>query len=277
MTQSPPPPPPATPPVPPAATPPPPPAPPAAPAAVSNKKKLSPWAWVGIGCGCLLLVVTLVLGVLGYLATKKVKEVARNFEEDPTRATAELFVGLNPDLELVDTTEDGRVTVRQVSSGEEMTLDLEDLKEGKLSFEGPDGEVTLDASEVEGGGTVRVTTDEGTSTFTADSSLEDVPDWVLLYPNATEVAGTFHSQNPQGVFGMVSVATDDSVDEVLEHYRDDFERQGFEVTNDTVTSSGGKRVGSLTGKDAAGRQLTVAVTMDSDQQVTVTLNYSGQP
>ncbi len=93
------------------------------------RKGLHPLAWIAIGCGGLIVVGVVVAMVLGIFAAKKLGEVGDN----PAKA-AEWFIKMNPDLELVEHDESaGTMTVRQESTGETVTANSEDLKEGRSS------------------------------------------------------------------------------------------------------------------------------------------------
>ena len=101
---------------------------------MTEKKGLSPWAWVAIGCGGLLLVAMIVMMVGGMFVAKKVGDFAEDFEENPA-AAAEMLIKMNPDLELVDSDRDaGTMTIRNKEDGEVITVNYEDIEKGKLSF-----------------------------------------------------------------------------------------------------------------------------------------------
>jgi hypothetical protein len=64
-------------------------------------KGLSALAWVEIGCGGLLLATFVILITAVVFFSYKAVEYARKVEENPAKAAAELFVKVNPDVELV--------------------------------------------------------------------------------------------------------------------------------------------------------------------------------
>ena len=239
------------------------------------KKKTSIWVWVAVGCGGILVLGAILITVLGYLAAQKVKQMAEDFEEDPTRAAAELIVGLTPDLELIDTDDEGRVTVRKESTGEEMTLDLEDLQEGRLSFETDDGKIEVNASGDEGAGVFSMTNDEGRSELKIGSSSDDLPEWVPVYPNVISVNSAYSSETPEMSTGMVQMNTRDPFDEVLDHYTELFDELGFEIKSNSKTTTPQGSVGGLIGEHEDGRTLAFGVTESSDEgEVQIILNYS---
>ncbi|MCP4224029.1 MAG: hypothetical protein GY773_11850, partial [Actinomycetia bacterium] len=108
------------------------------------KKKVSPWVWVLGGCLVLIVVVLLLMGGCTWFLADKAKDIAADFEANPAKAAAEMAVRLNPDLELVSTDEEaGTMTVLQKSTGKEVTLDFDEISEGRFSFETDKGESTI--------------------------------------------------------------------------------------------------------------------------------------
>jgi hypothetical protein len=241
----------------------------------SAKKKTSPWVWVAVGCGGIIILGGLILTAVTYFAAQKLKAVAKDFEDDPARATAEMVVKFNPDLELVESDEPGKITIREISSGKVGTFDLEDVKEGRLTFETADGRMEINAKGGEDGSVMTMTNDGGTSQLKIGSSTEDVPRWVPIYPRAEGVNGTYHTSTPEAEVGMVQISTRDSVDDVLAHYRKVLDDEGFELKNDSKSQTPQGKVGALVGAHPDGRSLTLAVTdAEGGGKVSVSMNYN---
>ena len=180
--------------------PPPPYAPPAAPPPAPEKKKgLPPLAWVGIGCGALLVIALIVFVAGSMFVAKKVRDVAGDFESNPAMAAAELAVRLDPNLELVESDQEaGTLTVRNKQTGEEMTFNLEQIEQGRLSvLTGEGEEKSFSVSQGEGG--IEFTTEEGgsTSRIQIGAGSDEVPDWVPVYPGS-EPAGTYLATTAEG-------------------------------------------------------------------------------
>ena len=98
--------------------------------APQGKKGLPVLAWIAIGCGGIVVLGGIAFTLIGWLAVSKMKDVASDFEDNPTRAAAELMVRMNPELEMVESDEDaGTLTVREKSSGKVITFNYEDIKE----------------------------------------------------------------------------------------------------------------------------------------------------
>ncbi len=237
-----------------------------------GKKGLPIWAWFGIGCAGLLVLVMIALLVVGMFVTKKVKEVAGDFEKNPEIAAARLIVKLNPEIEEVEVDEEaGTITVRNKKSGEIYTADVDDLKEGRFTLTGEDGKAVITAG-ADDDGSFKITADGGTMEF-GGGDASDVPSWIPVLPGA-EVEPLF-SMSSDGVSrGSVKIVTDKDVKEVLEFYRKEMEKAGFEIQTSSY-SGGGESVDMLTGesKDPK-RSLMVNVTSDSDGKVNAAVTYS---
>lgn len=246
----------------------PPPPPPAA--ATPKKKGLPPLAWVAIGCGALVVIAVLVvMGVVGF-AGYKLKQVAKDIEEKPVTSLGRMVALANPELEFVEADEETRrVTFRNTKTGETLTVNADDIEEGRITFETPEGKVTLGAEGSGESGTLSVTTDEGTAVLRGGSDAGDLPDWVLTYPGA-EVSGTFSmsaGENTSGAFGQ---ATDDSVGEVAAHFERELEAAGFEVQVHSFSGGGQQQRTLIATSDDPPRSISVTVgTGDGRTQIAV--------
>lgn len=239
--------------------PPPPYAPPAAPPPAPEKKKgLPPLAWVGIGCGALLVIALIVFVAGSMFVAKKVRDVAGDFESNPAMAAAELAVRLDPNLELVESDQEaGTLTVRNKQTGEEMTVNLDDIEQGRLSAitgEGEEQSVTWGQGE----GGIEFTTEEGgtTSRIQIGAGSDEVPDWVPVYPGS-EPAGTYLATTAEGASGLFSVTTGDAPEEVLDWYAGELEKLELTVER-TSFATEVNRGGTVTGR-REGREVTVTV------------------
>lgn len=252
-----------------------------------DKKGLPGWAWVAIGCGGLVVVAFVVFLVLSFFVFQKGKEIAREvtgvesldelregIEENPVRMAAEMMVRMNPELELIESdNEAGTITFKNLETGETATLNFKDIAEGRFSIVTAEGEFSVDASGAEEGGVV-FTGPEGEARLGARASLDDVPDWVPLYPGAEETQGTFSSRTAQGLAGLVSMKTSDSAQEIVDHYKEWFEDNDWEIGSQSMTTAGGGAFGVITGELAAeGRKINIGV-VEQGGESQVTINYA---
>lgn len=247
------------------------------PGTAPKKKGLPPLAWVGIGCGVLLLIGGIAFALLVGWGFKKAGDVARDLE-DPGRASmlvAKGIVAANPELELVEADDEaGTLTIRNTQTGEVMTVDVSEVKEGRFSFTGEDGEeVTMGMEEGEDGqGAFTVRDREGNETFRVGSGGEEnVPSWVPRYEGVT-IEGTMMNRTSEETTGAFSFETEDSVDEVLAHYKEALEEEGLTLTGESDNRAGDGRFANLT-FEADGRTVNVMVTTDGGLTNTV-VTYS---
>jgi hypothetical protein len=251
----------------------PPPAPPQ-PVTPAQKKGLSPLAWIGIGCLVLLLLAALMTATCSYFVGKKIKDVAGDIEENPIRATAEMMVRLNPELDLVEVDdEEGTMTIRNKRTDEVVTVDFGDIAEGRWGWSTDEGEVTFDVGETEDGGFVTVTTDEGETTFGSGSSGQEPPKWLPRYPGAASENLTFTSESGGQIAGMWTMETADEIDRVSDFYKSRLEDDGFAVEVQTISGPQGS-LAIITAKDDS-KNRTVTLTLSTDgEKTTAALQYT---
>lgn len=231
------------------------------------------WAKVGIGCGCLALLVGLVVVGGLFWGAKKVVDVAKDFESNPAKA-AETLINLNPDLEVVENDPDsGRITIRDVRSGQESTFDYSDVKAGRIKFESDQGSYNIDASE---GGKVVVDTPEGQATLGIDPG--DTPSWVPLYPNleaGDDHTGGMSMVNGDQASGLRGGKTADDLQTVDDWYAEKLEKDGFECERNTMSFNDSNTVLFNCKKEGVD-SLAVALAHEAGTDHTsLTINYSG--
>ncbi len=187
-------------------------------------------------------------------------EVAADFEANPARAAAELAVRVNPDLELVSSDDDaGTITVRNTGSGEELTVDFSEIADGNFSFATEEGELSVNAAE----GTAVATAPDGTVTTFGRSTLDDLDDWIFLYPGADYAGGNVVVDTDGLSAGAFVLLTDDAGEDVFGYYEEQMRDAGYEVTSQTTGEGiGGRSSGILMGRLASsGRTFNVIVSV----------------
>jgi uncharacterized protein YneF (UPF0154 family) len=245
---------------------------------VPAKKGIPTWAWVGIGCGALIIVVLIVMMAVGFFLARKVKDVAADFEKDPALAAARMIVKLNPELEEVAVDEDaGTITVRNTKTGEVITADFQDIKDGKIGFASGDKKITIDASQAGETGQLTVTDGSGAVVFSAgESSTTKLPLWVPIYPG-TEPGSRHSMKTETTVSGGFEIETADPVSTVLEHYRAALDAAGYAVSVNTYTQDGSE--GGMVNASHEGEKRTVVVILSVEgggpTRAVVTYNQGG--
>ncbi len=240
-------------------------------APVQGKKGLPVLAWIAIGCGGLVVLAGVAFTVLGWFAVSKVKDVAGEFEDNPTKAAAEMMVRMNPDLELVESDDDaGTVTIREKSSGKVVTFNYEDIDEGRISFESEEGKVEIGAT---GGdeGAMTITTEKGETRIGAGG---DVPDWLPTHPATVASQSIMRTSGPSGDSGQASFTVDAPAAEVAEFYRSALEGDGYEVTTTTHTSGEGSL--TIVSGQREGSTVVASVT-EVDGQTQAAVQYQKAP
>lgn len=235
------------------------------------KKGMGPLAWVGIGCGVLVIIGVIGMFAVGYMAKRQLDK----FEDNPAMAAATIAIRLNPELELIESdAEKNTLTVKNKTTGEVVTVNAEDIKDGKITFTTKDGTTTFNGDGGEDGGTMTVTNEKGeTSTFVGGGDApKNLPNWVPAYPGGT-TSGSFDATSNNERTAAFAVTTSDSVDDVIAFYEGKLQEAGLEVQKSTYDSNGQKG-GSVTGT-SSDQKRTVSVIIGTDDkgtQATVTFS-----
>jgi hypothetical protein len=220
--------------------------PPSAPAPAPEKKEGMPvLAWVGIGCGTILVLVVILMALL----VGKCKRWAEEVQKNPEKAAAEMVVKFNPDLDMVSQDDAaGQMTIRNNKTGETVTLDYNDIAEGRLTMTGPDGTV----AQVGAG------------------STERAPAWVPRLAAAESASSVFHKESDTEVSGVLSFKSSQTPEAVEEEIEAAAEKAGLGSSrsrstsmNDTVTKtlefSGGSKTLNVQITGTSGNPLLVQV------------------
>ena len=263
----------------------PPPVPGPVPTSTPPKKGMSPLAWVAIGCGGLMVVAFVGFLAVTAFVVKKTKDVVsevtgseslqdmvEGFKDNPVKTAAETMVRINPDLDLVESDDEaGTITFHNRKTGEEATVNFEDIAEGRFSVTTDEGDFSVDASQQADGG-VTFKGPEGEARFGASADLSDVPDWVPAYPGATDIQSAMHSTTGDGMMGAVISKTSDEPQKVLDFYKEKFEELGYDIGSQSMTTTGQGAFGAITGEMSDGRSLNVGIIRQAGE-TQVTTNY----
>jgi hypothetical protein len=235
---------------------------PTAPPKKSNKVLL----WVLGGCGGLVLLV--LIGML--VSFLWVKEKVGRMQRNPAVAAAELIVRANPELEVTATDyTKGTITVRNKKSGETLTMDANDVKQGRLSFKDDKGsEVQFNAPEG-GAGAVQIQGPNGQTTFGAGTKVQ-VPSWLPTYPGAP-VEGLMNATSKEGTTGTIAQKTADSTAQVISVFEKNLKAGGFEVS--TIRNPEG---GIVVGEHKAPRRHVMVSIGPNQGQTVATINFREQ-
>jgi hypothetical protein len=210
--------------------------------------------------------------VATYWGVHKLKGFAESAKKNPAVFAAKLAVAANPDLEVVSSDdESGTVTIRNKKTGEEITMNAADIKNGRLKFKNEKGEeVTFEGSGEKGKEGLRIKSDKGSMAF-GDVEAVKMPAWVPAYPGAKVMASTTQ-KTEDGFTGTYSFQTPDAVAAVLARYDGELSGAGFAVERQSAGT-----VGSLRAKaDGGARTVTVtAIPLGGTTHVTVEYGATG--
>ncbi len=241
-------------------------APPAAPPA---KKKTSPWVWVLLGC-LGVIVLGLVIAVVGTIfVAKKVKGFAEDAQKNPVITGVEMMARFDKDIDVVSKDRDNdTITIRNKKTGETITLNAENFKDGHISWKsdkGEGGEVTFDAKGEGGEGSLKIRTDKGEMSFGTGTRVEQ-PDWVPSYPGSSPT-GTASASTQDEEGGSFTFKTADTVSDVLDFYKEKLKGEGFEVSSSSWEKDGSTAGGGVNAT-SGNRSVTVAIGSE-DSETTV--------
>ncbi len=220
---------------------------PQAPAPLPIKKKTSPLVWIlGAVVGLFVLVGILIVGA-GLFVVNKVHNAGFDSslaEKNPALAAAKIMVSLNPDVEIVNIDEDkGLMTIRDKKTGKSVTMNAEDIKNGKISF-----------------------SDESTGekvSFGSGSAIT-LPSWVPSYPGS-KPEGTFSASGSGSEGGMAHFRTSDASSKVIAFYEENLKSAGFKITSSFSGDSGDSRGGMMSAEHAAdGHSLAVTISTGNE-------------
>jgi hypothetical protein len=211
------------------------------------KSKTSPLVWILGAVVCIFVLIGILFVGAGLFIAHKAKQAGFDSalaQKNPALAAAKVMVALNPNLETVNIDEDkGLLTIRDRKTGKTITMNAEDVKNGKLTF-----------------------SDESTGehvTFGANTEAK-LPAWLPSYPGS-KPEGTFSASGNGSEGGMVHFKTGDAGSKVLAYYQDNLKSGGFKITSTFSGDSGASRGGIVTAEDAAsGRSVMVTVSSTND-------------
>ncbi len=253
---------------------------PPAPAPASQKKGLSPLAWVGIGCGALILIVVVVLVAGGLFVAHKAKQAGISPElwaKNPALAASKMITVVHPDLKVVKIDEDkGLITVKDAKTGKVVTLNLKDVEKGHIDIRATEnGEtktVTITSKGANGSGSLTVTNEKGQAVVETGGGTRSLPAWLAAYPGA-KPGGHFTSHSDSGTQGTFIWKTRAPADQVISFYRAHFMTEDFKVTGSSKASSGTTQMSTLE-VTSADRNRTAQVNATSDNATTtVTVTF----
>lgn len=180
-----------------------------------KKKGFGPLAWIAIGCVGLILVGAIVVGVGGFFAVKKGKEIVDEMQDNPAKSMAEMAIKMNPETKFISSDEE--TVTFETKDGEVVTMNFEDIREGKFTVTNQDGEESTVSFGGEGFGGGSEGGEGGESNFSVfggASDLSNVPEQIQ-YPNTDSSSAVMASKGGGKWSGMFNYTTQSSMDDVI--------------------------------------------------------------
>ena len=241
------------------------------------QKKKSPWGCILIGCGVALIVAIIAVVALvgfGWYKAKQMGFDPREWQENPTAAAAKMVTNLNPDVEVVDTDEDAQtITLRNKKTGETITIDMEDVKQGKIRFfneKGESAQISVSSDE-EGSGTMKIESSDGDFEMAAGTGAAKLPDWVPLFGDGEpENVGVITAGG--NITGGYTMKTGDSLDDVAAYFEKKLSDAGFSTQRSSFTSNETTVINVRGIDEQSGRMVNVMVT-DENGKVELNLTF----
>jgi hypothetical protein len=164
------------------------------------------------------------------------------------------------------------ITIRDKKSGQETTLTIEDIREGRISFE-QDGKVTTMDFEAKGeAGAVTIQSGEDKAVFGAGGAAS-IPDWIPSYPGS-RVEGVNSIEAGGEKSGTFTIKTSDDIATVVAFYEEQLGALGLKVDKASFATEGAETV-NLTGSSDA-RTVNVTVShQEGETQGIIAYNQKG--
>src|SRR5258708_22088362 len=137
-----------------------------APPALTPAKKTSPILWIILGVVGLFVLAGIAVTSAGLFLAHKVVQ-------NPGMAMAKILTATNPDVEVLSTDE-GRntITIRDKKTHETVTMNFDDVKNGKIVFKGNGQQATIRARADSEKGTLEISSPEGNVKFGAGAAAK---------------------------------------------------------------------------------------------------------
>ncbi len=232
----------------------------------AQRNKTSPVIWIIVGMLGFVMLTGIVVIAGGLFVAKKVHDAAST----PALTTAKIMAAANPDIDIVSSDDrNGTVTFKDKKTGKVVTLNFDQMKQGKIVFEQDGQKVTMDAS----GGGVNVKSSDGSAMQIGANATAKMPDWLPTYPGAA-MQGTFAMQDANQSNASVSFSTKDSPEKVSKFYDEALRKAGLTTTVNMMQQDGKVSGGMLAGESADKKKSAVVNIAAGDDAATVGITYS---
>lgn len=156
---------------------------------------------------------------------------------------------------------------------EEVQQKVEELEQGgSITIPTGEGGVTIGGNEDGEGFSIK--TAEGEMTIGGAANLDNLPSWVILYPEASAEGGGLSTTQGNKASGGFTATTADDSETVAAWYEDKMKDEGFTVEKSTISFGSMNQI-ILAGKQD-GRTMNVAISTDDQATgTTMVISYDG--
>lgn len=245
-------------------------------AAPSAPRKTSPLVWILVAVLGLFLVGGIAVVGGGLFLVHKAKQAGLDpdlMRDNPGLATAKLLAATNPDLEVVSTDDRrGLITLRQKSTGKTMTVNFDEIKQGKITFKenGKDA-VTFEAHGDGQTGTMQMKS--GSESLSLGANQAAMPAWIPVYPNS-KPQSNFSMNTKEGTSSNFQFQTQDSPKDIIAFYERGLRQNGFKITATSTSQSDTSVGGLVTAEDEANKRNVLVTVGTANNATTVSITCS---
>jgi hypothetical protein len=226
---------------------------------------MGPLGWIAIGCGVILVFCVIAFGVFGYF----VKRGVDKFKQNPAKTAAEFMVRANPDLELVSTDDKaGTLTVHNKKTNETVTMNFDDIKNGKFKVTSDKGTATFDGS----GGGIKVTDEKGQTATFGGGGPQNLPSWLPVYPGAASQNALASTTN-EGRSGGFTLTTKDTIEQVANYYETQLKAAGLKVEKNMMSANDKTSGGTVSGSSDDKKRTAAVILSTSDAGTQAMVSY----
>ncbi|HYP07706.1 MAG TPA: hypothetical protein VER03_15845 [Bryobacteraceae bacterium] len=230
------------------------------------KKNISPIIWIVGGLFALVVLAGIAMIAGGLFLAKTVHDAAGN----PALAAAKMMAMSNSDVEILSSDDaKGTVTFRDKKTGKILTMNFEQIKQGKIEFAEDGKTVTMESS----GEGLSIKGVDGSTVQVGGQAGAKMPEWLPAYPGAV-AQGTFAMQGGSESGAAISFTTKDAVEKVSTFYQDAFKNAGLSTTTNMMTQDGKTSGGIIAGESADRKRSAVVNIASGDDGITVGVTYS---
>jgi hypothetical protein len=242
----------------------------------ATPKKRGPWLWVLAGCFGLVLIAGAVVVGTGFFVAYKARQAGLDpdlMRTNPGLAVAKMMATANPDIEVLSVDENqGIVKVREKKTGKTLTMNLSDVKSGKIVFQDDQGQTVEMNAKGEGeNASVEIRGPKGSMRI--GEGAGKLPDWLPGYPGS-EATGRVAFQDEEANGGSITFTTGDSVDRVASFYEETLKSRGFEVNRIASGTTAQSGPTMLVAKDPTSERTAQITIAGSGEGTTVSVIFS---